>query len=175
MQQACALFSGVVFLSIRRFTPQVALLRDRNTSCQLLFDKFYLYMGTSNFKKEASSYKMPAVCSFKTVSRLVPAEFGCNIILAVQDLRETHKMQRSPLLCVDDASPAGSGTESTYSEDEEDLNIFSYKKKHSPDIVCVCVLTLQYCSFTFSAHSWHTWLTNENSITTLDRHHWEHL
>lgn len=131
--------------------------------------------GLPILKRRHLHIKMPAVCSFKTVSRLVPAEFGCNIILAVQDLRETHKMQRSPLLCVDDASPAGSGTESTYSEDEEDLNIFSYKKKHSPDIVCVCVLTLQYCSFTFSAHSWHTWLTNENSITTLDRHHWEHL
>lgn len=50
---------------------------------------------------------------------------------------------------------------------------FPIKKKHSPDIVCV--LTLQYCNFTFSAHSWHTWLTNENSITTLDRHHWKHL
>lgn len=31
---------------------------------------------------------------------------------------------------------------------------FPIKKNHSPDIVCV--LTLQYCNFTFSAHSWHT-------------------
>lgn len=36
---------------------------------------------------------------------------------------------------------------------------FPIKKKHSPD--SLCVLTLQYCNFTFSAHSWHTWLTNE--------------
>lgn len=62
------------------------------------------------------------IWSFNTVSGLVPAEFGYNIILAVQDSTEMYIMQRSPLqkedsFCVDNASPAGSGTESTYSED----------------------------------------------------------
>lgn len=88
----------------------------------LLFNKLSCFcLGTSNFQN-GSIYilTMPMIWSFNTVSGLVPAEFG--YILAVQDSTEMYIMQRSPLqredsFCVDNASPAGSGTESTYSED----------------------------------------------------------
>lgn len=49
-----------------------------------------------------------------SVSERVPDEFGYNTVLAVQNSRETLEKERT-CLCVD-ASPAGSGTESTCSE-----------------------------------------------------------
>lgn len=118
------------------------------------------------------------IWSFNTVSGLVPAEFGYNIILAVQDSTNVYdaKITTSkrgflfvlimPVQQVQEQKALILKTRKTW---------ISFPIKRNTAQIKFCVLTLQYCNFTFSAHSWHTWLTNENSITTLDQHHWKHL